>query len=206
MTTLPRPRRAYWGDIRFFIGIALVILSILGVWLIVSSSRHTTPVLQANRTIVQGDALVSADFQVVDVGLGTATEGYLGPQQLRPGMVATRTLTKGELVPATATTEAENSRSTTIVVESGTGIPEGVTAGTVVELWHSPLQPDGETFDAPRILVADVVVVSVLEPEGMLASSRTAVEVVVDRADVAEVLAAMNGGSVLSLVPLGAES
>lgn len=206
MTFLSRPRRAFWGDIRFVIGIVLVALSIAGVWLIVSSAGRTTPVLQANRTIVQGEALVSGDFQVVEVGLGQLTEDYLAPQDLEPGLVAARTLTEGELVPMTALSDADAGRTTTVVIESSTGIPAGVEAGTVVELWQAPVLEDGRSHDVPRILVGDVIVSSVIEQEGMLSSDATTVEVVIDRSDVADVLAAITGGSVLSVVPVGSTS
>ena len=205
MTTHTRPRRAFWGDARFLIGIVLVALSIAGVWLIVSSADHTMPVLQANRTIVAGEALVSGDFRVVDVNLGAVRGAYLAPQDLGPGQVAARTLTEGELVPSAAAADAESSRTTTIVVESSTGIPEEVAPGTVVELWHAPPLGD-RSFDAPRILIADAVVASIVKTDRMLAGSDTGVEVVIDRSDVADVLAAITGGSVLSLVPVGAGS
>lgn len=204
MSVFTRPRRAFWGDVRFLIGIVLVILSIAGVWFVVSSSGRTTPVLQANRTIAQGEALASSDFQVVEVGLGSLTDAYLAPQDLEGGEVAARTLADGELVPAAAVADADSVRTTTIVIESSTGIPAEVGTGTVVELWHAPPLEDGH--DTPRILVADVIVASVVESEGMLASDGTSVEVVIDRADVADVLAAITGGSVLSVVPTGTGS
>lgn len=206
MTTHTRPRRAFWGDARFLIGIVLVALSIAGVWLIVSSADHTTPVLQASRTIVAGEALVSGDFQVVEVNLGAVGDAYLAPQDLEPGQIAARTLAEGELVPSAAATAAESGRTTTIVVESSTGIPEDVAPGTVVELWHAPPLEDDRSFDAPRILIADAVVAAIVESEGMLAGAKAGVEVVIDRSDVADVLAAITGGSVLSLVPVGAGS
>lgn len=203
MTSQPR---AYWGDIRFLIGIVLVILSIAGVWLIVSSARQTTPVLQADRTIAQGEVLVSDDFRVVEVGLGGVLESYLAPQDLHPGMVAARTLADGELLAVTATADAESSRTTSIVVESSVGIPESVSVGTQVELWFAPPVSDGDGFDAPRILAADVVVASIPEVDGMLAQRRAALELVIDRADVADVLAAITSGAALSVVPLGSGS
>lgn len=206
MTTHSRPRRAFWGDVRFLIGLALVILSIVGVWLIVSSARETTPVLQADRTIAQGEALASDDFRVVEVSLGAVVDGYLAPQDLRAGMVAGRTLEQGELVPAVAAVDAQRSRTTNVVVESSVGIPEHVGVGTPVELWFAPpLEDDGE-FDAPRILAADVVVASIPETDGMLAQRSAAVELVIDRADVADVLSAITSGAALSIVPLGSGS
>lgn len=202
MAVLSRPRRAFWGDMRFLIGIALVIVSITGVWLIVSASDDAAPVLQANRTITEGEALTSGDFQVVEVGLGALADEYLGPQDLQQGQVASRTLERGEIVPTSATTDAAESRSTTIVIESSTGIPEDVVSGAVVEVWHAPPLEDGRSYDAPRILVAEVIVRDVLEDDAVLADASTRVEIVIDRSDVADVLAAVTGGSSLSVVPV----
>ncbi|GAA2929018.1 hypothetical protein GCM10010458_09280 [Microbacterium luteolum] len=202
MAVLSRPRRAFWGDVRFLIGIALVIVSITGVWLIVSASDDAAPVLQANRTITEGEALTSGDFQVVEVGLGALADDYLGPQDLQQGQVASRTLERGEIVPTSATTDAAESRSTTIVIESSTGIPEDVVSGAVVEVWHAPPLEDGRSYDVPRILVAEVIVRDVLEDDTVLADASTRVEIVIDRSDVADVLAAVTGGSSLSVVPV----
>lgn len=191
------------GDIRFLVGIVLVALSIGGVWLIVASADDAAPVLQANRTITQGEALASEDFQVVEVSLGSLTDEYLGPEDLTSGQVAARTLAEGELVPSSASMDAEDSRTTTLVIQSSTGVPEGVQAGTIVEVWHAPPVDEGRSYETPRILVAEVIVRDVREPEGMLADSGTQLEVVINRSDVADVLSAITGGSVLSVVPVG---
>ncbi|KQQ68838.1 SAF domain-containing protein [Microbacterium sp. Leaf320] len=208
MHKFARTRRAVWGDARFLIGIALVVLSIGGVWAVVSSAGSTTPVLQANRTIVRGEALVSGDFQIVEVGLGAITDRYLAPQDLHPGQVASRTVAAGELMSETAAEDADASRTTTIVVDSSTGVPADVATGSVVELWHAP-PPAGDENNAqatPRILVSEAIVASVTRTDGMLATDATMVEVVVDRAEVADVLGAITGGSVLSVVPIGTRS
>ncbi|MFJ6531836.1 SAF domain-containing protein [Microbacterium sp. NPDC091662] len=206
MASLTPPRRAFWADIRFLVGIALVALSIASVWLIISAADDAVPALQATRTITQGEALSSDDFRVVDVGLGSVADGYLGPGDIGAGSVAARTLRNGELVPTSALTDADSSRSTTVVIQSSTGIPEGVEAGTVVEIWQAPPLDEGRSYDVPRILVADVIVHDVLDPEGVLADTGSQLEVVIDRADVADVLAAITGGAALSVVPVGSGS
>lgn len=198
-----RARRPFFGDLRFLIGLVLVIISITGVWLLISSSRQTTPVLQTTRTVLPGEPISSSDFQVIEVGLAGVTDTYLAPQELESGAIATRTLPKGELVPRASIGDADDSRTTTVVVSS-TAIPAGLTAGSVVELWHAPLLEDGRTPDTPRVLVGDAVIARVVEAEGMLSQNRTDVEVVIDRADVAEVLAAITGGSTISIIPAGA--
>ncbi|KQY76648.1 hypothetical protein ASD13_10810 [Microbacterium sp. Root1433D1] len=206
MASFSVPRRAFWGDVRFLVGIALVALSIAGVWLIVSAFDDAVPTLQATRTITQGEVLTSDDFQVVGVGLGSLADDYLGPDDVPTGSIASRTLESGELVPSSAVTDADRSRSTTIVIQSSTGTPEGVEAGTVVEVWQAPPLDEGRSYDVPRILVADVIVHDVLDAEGVLADTGTQLEIVIDRADVADVLAAITGGAALSVVPVGAGS
>ncbi|MFC4140261.1 MULTISPECIES: SAF domain-containing protein [unclassified Microbacterium] len=203
MTTHSRTRRPFFGDMRFLIGIALVIASIAGVWLLVGAARQTTPVLQASRTIVLGEPLGSADFQVVEVGLGALTDDYLAPQDLESGTIAARTIAEGELVPRSGTMDADAGRTTTIVITSTGAVPDDVRAGSTVELWQAPPSEDGRSFGAPRILVADAVVSSVAEPEGMLNDARTDVEVVIDRTDVADVLSAITGGAAVSVIPAG---
>lgn len=202
MITLTRARHAPWSDVRFYIGIGLVVISILGVWSIVAASRTTTAVLQADRTIVEGEALTSGDFVAVDVSLGSASSGYIQPHQLTDGLIATRSIQAGELLSSAALGSAEASKTTTIVVRSSVGLPEGVQTGSTVELWYAPVLEEG--FDIPRILIADATVASVVEDDAMLSRNTPAVELVIERSDVASVLAAITDGSALSLVPVGA--
>lgn len=200
-----RARRPVFGDLRFVIGVVLVIVSVAGVWLLVSSSRQTAPMLQTTRTVVPGDTIGSADLQVVEVSLGALGDQYLAPHDLEPGSIAMRTIPKGELLPRSAVGDAADARFTTIVVGS-TAVSEGMTAGTKVEVWHAPAQEDGRTYDEPRILVGDAVVVTVAEQDGMLSNSRTDVELAIERSAVSDVLAALTGGDAISLVPAGAGS
>jgi len=202
MISFPRPRRP-WGDVRFLIGIALVVAAVTGVWLVVSSARQTTPVLQATRTIVPGETIGGA-VRVVEVALGSATDGYVAPDALPDGTVATRTIENGELLPRAATAAADSSRVTSIVVESTTIIPGSVSAGSAVELWSSAPSGDDKGFTAPRILLDEATVASVTRADGLLAGGRSSVELVVDRTEVGTVLGAVAEGAALSVVPLRA--
>lgn len=199
----PRLQRAFWGDARFAIGLALVALSVGGVWLLLSSADGTTPVLQAARTLTPGEAVTAEDFAVVEVGLGALTDDYLEPHELGHGAVVSRTITEGELVPVGATTTADDRRTTTVVIGSTTGLPQSVEAGSVVELWQAPALDDGRHHDAPRLLLTDVVVREVVEGDGVLAEETAEVELVIERGDVADVLGAVTSGAALSVVPVG---
>ena len=201
-----RAARRPWTDLRFFIGLALIIASVVGVWLIVGAAKQTTPALQAVRTIVPGEPLTSADVRVVDVALGTVGSGYLTPATLEPGLIATRTITEGELVPVASAADADRGRTTSVVVRSAVRVPSAVAAGTVVEVWAAAPLTDGKGFAEPEVLLAEATVASVERDDGPLASSSTTLELVVDRARIGDVLAAMTGGSSLSVVPVGTRS
>ena len=68
MTAIEAPRlrsRAPWADVRFLLGLVLVIVSIAGVWFVVAAARQTAPVFAATRTIVPGETVSVDDVQVV---------------------------------------------------------------------------------------------------------------------------------------------
>lgn len=193
-------RRAFWGDARFLLGILLIVTSVAGVWFVVSAARQTAPAFAASRTIVAGQPVAADDLRTVDVSLGSLGDAYLAPAAWTDGLVATRTIPAGELVPADALGPSDRLRTTSLVVESSVDVPASVGAGDVVEVWSAPLQ-DAGAHDDPRILVADAVVVSVEREESMMGGGSARLEVVVPRADVAAVLAALSNGSALSVVP-----
>jgi hypothetical protein len=196
-----RPRsRAFWGDARFFLGILLVVASVAGVWFVVAASRQTVPAFAASRTIVPGEAISGDDVRVVEVSLGQLGDAYLAPDALADGLVATRTIESGELVPHSAVGEASAVRTTSVVLRSAVDVPGSVEAGSVVEVWAAPLIERG-SYDVPRILVADATVVSVTRDDSMIGGGSAALEIVIPRSDVAATLAAMADESALSVVP-----
>ncbi|WP_109209980.1 MULTISPECIES: SAF domain-containing protein [Microbacterium] len=194
------PRRAFWGDARFFLGVLLVAASVVGVWLVVSAARQTVPVYAAAHTIVPGEAIGAADLKVVDVALGPLAGTYLAPDDLDGAAVATRTIEAGELVPAASVGDPDSARTTSVVVRSAVDVPASVEAGTIVEVWSAPPLEQG-AYDEPRILVADATVVTVSRDDSMIGGGAAALEIVIPRADVSATLAAMADGSALSIVP-----
>jgi hypothetical protein len=199
------PRRAFWGDARFFLGILLVVASVAGVWLVVASARQTVPVYAAARTIVPGEVIAPGDLRVVDVALGSVADTYLSADEFGEAAVATRTIAAGELVPVGAIGSADSTRTTSVVVRSTVDVPASVGAGSVVEVWSAPPLEQGE-YDEPRILVADATVVSVTRDDSMIGGGAAALELVVPRSDVAAILAAMADEAALSVVPTMGES
>ena len=196
----PRRPRAFWNDLRFFVGLGLIVASVAGVWLTVTAARQTTPVYAAARTIVPGDEVTASDLRVVEAALGSAQDVYVTPDALAPGVIATRTVTEGELVPVSALEDGARSRMTTVVVQTMSAVPSDVVPGTVVELWAAPALEQG-TFGTPAILVADATVAAVDEADSLLGARGSALELVVPTSDVAAVLQAVAASAALSIVP-----
>ena len=203
-TVRPAPR-AFWADARFLLGIALIIASVAGVWLVVASARQTAPVFAAARTIVPGQTVTADDLRVVDVALGSAGETYVSPASLPPGVIATRTILEGELVPQAAVDDADAATTTTIVIRTSGDVSASVVAGSVVEVWAAPAE-DGGTFGEPRILVPSATVVSVTRDDAVVSGTDVSLEIVIPRADVAESLAALADGANMSVVPVAGEA
>jgi hypothetical protein len=199
-TSARPPRRALRGDARFLLGILLIAASVAGVWFVVAAARQTAPAYAAARTIVPGQVVAADDLRQVDVALGQSAAVYLAPGGWREGMVSTRTVEAGELVPADAVGDADRMRTTNVVVPSSVDVPASVDAGAVVEVWAAPPQEDGG-FEDPRILVADATVVSVTRDDSMMGGGAAALELVIPRAEVAVTLAALADGAVMSVVP-----
>jgi hypothetical protein len=194
------PRRAFWGDARFFLGVLLVAASVAGVWLVVTAARQTVPVYAAAHTLVPGQVIEPGDLEVVDVALGALAGAYLPAEDSDGALVATRTVEAGELVPAASVGDARSARTTNVVVRSAVDVPASVGAGAVVEVWAAPIREDGG-YDEPRVLVADATVVSVTRDDSMIGGGAAALELVIPRADVSATLAAMADESALSIVP-----
>lgn len=200
--TSPRRGRPLWADLRFLLGIVLILVSVSGVWLVVAAARQTTPILVASRTLVPGHEVTAGDLRVVDVALGAASRSYLSAGDDVAGRVATRTVAAGELVPADALAEDASTGMTRVVVRSTTVVPDSVVSGTTVEVWAAPPAQAGTTPAPPRIVVADAVVASVAEDGGVMGAGASRVELVIPHAAAADVLAAVAADADLSVLPV----
>jgi flagella basal body P-ring formation protein FlgA len=102
-----RPERADRGavrlDPRLLIGIVLIAASTTGVWALVSGLDDSVEVYAARGTITPGTRIDAADLDTESVRLGATAGRYLAPGDLPDGgLVVTRTIEAGELVPDSA--------------------------------------------------------------------------------------------------------
>jgi hypothetical protein len=200
--TVERPPRSFWFDPRFAIGIGLVVLSVVGVFAVVSAADSSVQVYAARAALSPGDRVTSDDFESRSVRLGSLATKYLADGDIpRTGVVVTRAVAAGELVPASAVGDVAGTQLASVVVGVNGQLARSVGEGSVVDLW-SAHETEANVFGPPSVLVPSATVVRVIAPDGVIADRATqSVELLVPRTKTASVLAAIANADALSLVP-----
>ncbi len=194
--------RRFGLDPRLGIGIGLVVVSIVGVWSLVQSADRSSPVYVASSTLSVGDTITAGDLAVAHVRLDSAAERYLSAIP-EAGLVVTRTIPEGELVPRTAVGTGAEVDVSALVVPSAVALAGSVKTGSRVDVWVAE-QQEGGSFAPPTVIVSDASVVRVVEQQGLVsAGGGDTVEILVPHGMVAAVLAALSGDNALSIVPAG---
>lgn len=198
-------RRRIPFDPRVLIGILLVVGSIAGVVVVVAANDRTVPVYAASEALVPGTPLTVDAVRVARVRLGSAQGRYLAAPLPKQGVVVTRSVAEGELVPLSALGAAASVTDASVVVPLSTKPAASVGPGAVIDLWAAAKAAGtGEKAPPPHVLVSGATVVRLLTPTGLLATDRSAtLEVEVPREDVAAVLQAVADGESVSAVALG---
>lgn len=196
-----KPRR-FWFDPRFAIGLVLVVVAVAGTAFVVGAADTTVPVYGARSPLAIGERVMADDVIAVNVRLGGADDLYLVPGDIpAEGLVVTRAVAAGELVPASALGTVAGIDVTTIVIPLDAQLSEAVRPGAGVDLWAAA-EVEGGTFGPPAVIVPAASVVRLVEPTGLVVDdSAGSVEILVPRPRVARVLEAIANGDALSLVP-----
>lgn len=195
------PRKVVF-DPRLLIGLLLVAGSIGGVLAIVSAADETIDVYAAADSLSAGDRIQRDDLELSAVRLDDAASIYLVPGDIPDaGLVVTRPIDEGELLPASAVGSVAGLRLTSVVLTVGGQLAASVGPGSVVDVWAAREGESG-VFGPPSIIVAAADVVRLVEEESLVAGGQTvAVEVLVPKARIARVLEAVANSDAMSIVP-----
>jgi hypothetical protein len=199
MTTMPRRR---WFDPRFAIGIALVAVSVAGVVWIVNGTDSSVTVLAARDALSPGDRIRTGDLVPERVRLPGSPAHYFTAMP-DGGLVVTRAIGAGELVPRSAVGSAAGVRVASVVVPVVGELSRTIVPGAVVDLWSARTAEQGG-FEPPVVLAASATVVRVSKAGDIIdAAGGSSVELLVARSRTARVLEAVANADSISLVPTG---
>lgn len=195
-------RRRRHVDARVLIGLALVAASIAAVMGIVTAADDGEDLLAAPRLLTAGELITVEDLEVMRVSLGIDGHGYLRPSDVPDeGLVVSRTVGTGELIPLSAVGDARGPSATTVVVTLSTAIGATVRPGDSLDLWSAPAL-DAGWFGAPAVIASETQLVRVIADEGIVSTTQAGqIELLIARRDVARILHALANGDALSAVP-----
>jgi len=198
-----RSPRRFRFDPRLAIGIGLVVASVVGVYGVVQATDRSVFVYSTTGVLSPGDRVYESDLGVTSVQLGDADDRYFRQGDVpSDGLVVTRTVLEGELLPVSAVGSAASIRVASVVVTVSGQLSRSIEPGAVVDVWSSAELED-RRFGPPAVLVGSATVVRVLESSGLIADRQgSGVELLVPKGKIARVLEAAADGNSIALIPV----
>lgn len=190
-------------DPRFLIGLTLVAASITGVWFIVGGIDTSVMVYAARGPLQVGDRVTTADLVITPVRMDAARHVYVTPEALpSDGLLVTRSVAAGELLPRAAVGTSAGASVTRLVVDTTETLSGALIPGAIGDVW-SARQTERGRFGPPVVLVESASVVRVIEKTGLMSGgSGQSVEILVPREKVAAVLESVANKDAIALVPV----
>ena len=214
MSDLPTPtasrvRAPSWRDSRLLIGLLLVLVSTVLGSVVVARADDRVPVYAAKDDLAPGQRLTEADVVRVDVLLGDGAAGYLPADRPLSGDTwSLRALRPGELIPVTGVGSAAAVEVQQVALLVDATSAAAIAAGSVVDVYVNRPEEGTTvglpTFAGPERVLEAVSVVRVAGEDSVLGASADtrAVHVMVPRGSVRDIVADVDLGARITLVPV----
>ncbi len=182
-----RLQRPGWKDPRLLIGLVLIAVSVMATASIVSGADRTDPQYVARDSLTPGTVITEDHLAVLHVRVGAGEYVMLGEPIV--GMVITRVVGAGELIPSSALASPDSFAARPIAVTTARPLAQGIERGAIVDVWLT----SAGSGEVESVLIAGELVVDQVERRAGAFSSG-AVETVylmVPKRDVGDFLAAL---------------
>ena len=182
-----RAGRPGWRDPRILVGVALVaVAALLGATVV--GAQETTAVWAARGPLAEGQAVEAGDLVARELRFGDdadASRYRAADGPVPDGLVLTRDVGAGELLPVTAVGDGTRALLEVPLTVAAEAVPATVRAGSVVDVWVTPdpnlvpTEPEGGVAGDPGdagdsvLVFASVRVVAVSRPGGALGPAAT---------------------------------
>lgn len=198
-----RIRRPKWTDVRLLVGAVLVVVAVVATYLLISSANSTSRVWISTNALVPGQELVPEDLAIAEVNLTDVGSRYLSADSAMPEGASVRSVVAaGELIPASVVAPMSELDGRIVAIDVAGSIPSVVDSGSLVDVWAQPESNglDDKGID-PAQIVASAPVAHITRDLGSFGAGDGArIEVFVEAEELSDVLGALDGGSVLSVV------
>jgi hypothetical protein len=206
-TTAARLQRPSWRDVRLVVGVVLVLLAVTLGAVVVAAAHDTIPVYAVTGGLVPGQAVTQQDVRRVDVQLGSEEAAYVAADHsIDADTFALREVRAGELLPASALGSRADVRVKPVTVPVDGSSVRTLVTGSIVDVWVNERDARSATarYGRPERRLEAATVARVPEVSTGLGNvnGTTGVQVMVPDDEVQELLAAIDQGARLTLVPV----
>jgi hypothetical protein len=191
--------RARWVDPRLLAGVLLVLVSVVLGSRIIAEADTRTPVWSVTRDLGAGTTLADRDVRMRSVRLDEAAARYVSAAQGAEGLVLSRPLDEGELLPVGAiAAQGVGIERREVVIQVDQFAAAGLAKGSVVDVYAVPETDAGEVPASPELVLAGVTVAAAHDNGGRFGASGTksGLTLLVDRPLVPELIDAVAHGDV----------
>jgi hypothetical protein len=208
--TASRLPRARWLDARLLVGLLLVLVSVVLGAKVLADADERVQVWSVTRDLGADTQLRGDDLRVASVRLDGVASRYVSAAEDLEGVVLTRPVGRGELLPASAVRDAGAADRRRVVIEVDRVGVANLAKGQVVDVYSVRESPAGGDPAEPELVLAGVTVAEDVRSGGGAfggTGSTAGVTLLVDQQDVPAVLDAVAHGAVYVVqVPPGAGS
>ena len=213
MAELPKPtaarlRKPSWRDSRLVVGLVLVLLSMAIGAKVMASANDTVPMYAAAAALVPGQPVLQKDVRRVDVQLGANVGRYVAADHdIASNTFALRDVRPGELLPRSALGSKADVNLKPVSVPVDDGGATQLTTGSIVDVWVNAKDKSSGTdkYGNPVKTLEGATVVRTPDTTGGglgAASGTTAVQIMVPDGGVQALIAAIDQGARITLVPV----
>lgn len=183
--------RATLRDIRFWLGLILVLGSVTSGARMLSAASHRAPAVVAVNALAAGTTVSAADFELVPVAVPESVPVVTSVDEL-VGKVLMQPLVAGALVSPEVVTDSNATSTRTIALPIRAGHLPGVIRGSLVDVWVTP-SLDGVATPGPATrVVASALVAEV--PLDVDPTSDSSISLQVDNENIQPLVQAMRDG------------
>jgi hypothetical protein len=178
--------------------LAAIVLTLVVAYLF--TNRPLPEYLVASADLASGSRVEPTQVTALALALEPVAGKYLRPEDFHAGLVLTRPVLAGELIPASALSELINPNFTQIVLKPSTLPASQVRVGHRVAIWAVTARDE---LAMPRLLVGAAEVTAVIAPEGLFSDALPSVQLLIPRTSVAAVVQALASRQEIYLLPVG---
>ena len=184
---------------RTYFAIGLLVISLLAAIAITGKANQSVTVWAASSEIMPGDEISNSNIRAVKVFLPESINEYMSSRNVIHNGISNRRIASGELIPRRAVSVSfagEATRSVPLRIARN-DLPNDLTSGQVVDIYHLPQANLNSTKAARTELISEAVLVESIDQKSKDMGGEIGIVLKIPEFEVMKLLAALNNSRVV---------